>query len=72
MAKVINWLIANQAWLIPLVVYVALNLAKRDFLVNNSNPVIRGAAGVLEKILLLEWQKWGGNLKFLVSDEPKQ
>ena len=58
-----NWLHANSYWLVPLVVYAAMNLAKRSFLVENPNPIVRGFASVLESILVLEWNKWGGSLK---------
>ena len=71
MGQVTAWLHANQSWLIPLVLYIALNVCKRSYLVENPNPLVRGFAGALEKILLLEWDRWGGNFKFLVSDEPE-
>ena len=70
MTQIYPWLLANQYWIIPLVLYVALNLAKRDYLVNNSNPVVRGIASVLEKILVLQWDKWGGSFKSLGIVEP--
>jgi len=67
MNQILPWLIANQAWLIPLAIYLALNLAKRDYLVANTNPVVRGVALMIEKILVLEWNKWGGSFKFMAN-----
>lgn len=68
MGRVIAWLSDNQSWLIPLAIYLAMNLAKRDYLVQNPNPVVRGFANALEKVLFLEWNRWGGNLKWLVDE----
>ena len=63
MNQIVPWLVANQAWLIPLLIYVAMNIAKRDWLVQNSDPTVRTIAQMLEKILVLEWDKWGGKFK---------
>lgn len=60
-----NWVIANSHWLIPLVLYLAINLARRDYLVKNENAVIRGLALALERVLFLEWDRWGGAFKSL-------
>ena len=65
MNTIYQFVLANQYWILPLAIYLALNLAKRDCLVNNSNPVVRGVASVLEKILVLEWGRWGGSFKSL-------
>lgn len=70
MTSIYPWLLANKTWILPLVIYLAINFAKRDYLVQNSNPVIRGLASVLEKILFLEWNRWGGSFKSLGIVSP--
>ncbi len=66
-----NWIIANSHWLIPLVLYIAVNVVRRDYLVKNENAVIRGIAHALEMVLVLEWDRWGGSFKPLGLISPR-
>ena len=60
----------NKEWIIPLVLYIALNVARRDYLVKNESPVIRGLASALERVLFLEWDRWGGKFKAIGIVSP--
>ena len=73
MNQFLAFLTEHQSWLIPLALYLAINLARRDYLVKNENPVIRGLASALERVLFLQWDRWGGSFKSLgiVSPEVK-
>lgn len=61
-----QWLIDNKSIWIPVVLYLALNVANRTALVTHANPDIRFIARLLENVLLLQWDRWGGTLKVLV------
>ena len=63
---VYQWLIDNKSIWIPVVLYLALNLANRTALVTHANPEVRFIARLLENVLFMQWDKWGGTLKALV------
>lgn len=60
-----QWLIDNKSIWIPVALYLALNIANRTALVTNANPEIRFIARLLENVLFMQWDKWGGTLKVL-------
>jgi hypothetical protein len=68
MDKIVPWLSDNQYWLMPLVIYIALNVSKRTKLLTSANPTVRAIAVLIEPMLVLEWDKWGG--KFKSMDPP--
>lgn len=61
-----QWLIDNKSIWIPVVLYLALNVANRAALVTHADPRVRYVARLLENVLFLQWDKWGGTLKSLV------
>lgn len=71
MNQFLAFLSEHQSWLIPLALYLAINLARRDYLVKNENPVIRGLASALERVLFLQWDRWGGSFKSLGIVSPE-
>ena len=71
MNQFLAFLSEHQSWLIPLALYLAINLARRDYLVKNENPVIRWLASALERVLFLQWDRWGGSFKALGIVSPE-
>jgi len=61
-----QWLIDHKSIWIPVALYLALNIANRSTLVTHANPEVRFIARLLENVLFMQWDKWGGTLKVLV------
>ena len=71
MNQALEFLRQHQEWVIPLALYLAINLARRDYLVKHANPTVRAIASVLERVLFLQWDRWGGKFKALGIVSPE-
>lgn len=71
MNQALEFIRQHQEWIIPLVLYIAINLARRDYLVQHKNPTVRAVASVLERVLFLQWDRWGGKFKALGIISPE-
>ena len=66
MSQIYSWLANNTAYWVPFVLYICLNVMDRTTLVTHANPEVRFIARLLENVLFMQWDKWGGTLKALV------